>query len=111
MEGYKPFKKRFPGLEYPAAFSFQSDLCAYREGGALHPIVSSWVEIEMPLYEVLSEFEEKRLGESGISKPQVGKIIMRGRCTANCVKVDLEKMTVVSNDGRLIWEYVTGGMK
>lgn len=109
LEAYRPFKEQFPALEYPPAFSLQGPYYSYEEGGALYPILTSWVEIGMPVQEVLSDYEERRLGESGIMKPQVGRVMIRGKCSANCAKIDLEKIVVLSNDGKKIWEYIHPG--
>ncbi len=77
----------------------------YDEFGLLKALWIDRVEIELPVFERLDDKEEAKLGANGIRKSPVGSVVLVGRCSLNCAKVQLVCMQVKKKDGTIVWEW------
>jgi hypothetical protein len=75
----------------------------YREGGVLKSIWPTSVEVEIPIFERLTDAEEARLGNAGIRKKPVGKLVMHGECQYGCAMVTLKDLKVLKTNGEEVW--------
>jgi hypothetical protein len=103
-QALKHFDKQFPGLEMSAVFvvgTNDPDYVYYEKGLSAWP-TSAYVEL--PIFEKLSDAEEARLGNAGIRKKPVGKLVLEGNCSYGCASVKLTYMKVVKLDGKVVWE-------
>ncbi|KAI9366061.1 hypothetical protein DFJ73DRAFT_806936 [Zopfochytrium polystomum] len=77
---------------------------AYAESGLVASVWPTAARTEVPVFERLSAVEEANLGQAGIRKKPVGKLVMIGSCTYGCAQVKLRVLQVYSLKGDLIWE-------
>lgn len=80
----------------------------YREFGGMFPferLFPSNCEVIVPIFEKLSQLEEARLGEAGITKPVIGRLKIIGECSTGCAKVRLQKMILYKLNGEIVWTW------
>ncbi|KXS13499.1 hypothetical protein M427DRAFT_58555 [Gonapodya prolifera JEL478] len=115
-KGHPPDLRTLGTLELPATFTNQLDYY-YKESClmsvrvplppsmdpvCLYPVRCS---IDIPLFPVLSESEEKRVGESGQRKDVVGRCRAEGECELGCARVKLTKVEfrLFTDNEDLVW--------
>ncbi|KAI9105000.1 hypothetical protein DFS34DRAFT_576053 [Phlyctochytrium arcticum] len=105
-QAFLRLEKKFPGLEISAVFDMtRPDQYTFKETGLFASVMPSGCEVEVPLFEKLSQTEEARMGAAGIKKTPVGKVWMRGECSLGCAKVDLLELIVKKNNGEVVWHW------
>ncbi|KAJ3412968.1 hypothetical protein HDV05_008683 [Chytridiales sp. JEL 0842] len=121
-QAHPHFEKQFPGLEMSAVFISRDPKFRplkrdgtqderkeeewEREYVYVEKGLSFWptgAHVEVPIFERLSEVEEARLGNAGIRKGSVGRLVLEGECGYGCASVKLKEMRVEKLDGTVVW--------
>ncbi|KAI9012365.1 hypothetical protein DFJ74DRAFT_683472 [Hyaloraphidium curvatum] len=99
----EPFARDFPNWELPATFTRQMDYF-YEETGPISLLWPQGAWIRVPIFERMSDAEEKALGESGRRKEPVATCYVRATCKAACAEVHIVEVRIVDAvTGEAIW--------
>lgn len=99
------FGAQFPGLEMAPIYVVGHPDFAYGETGFLNLVYPSGNYCEVPLFQKLSDREEADLGQAGVRKKPIGRVVMRGECRYGCAQVLLVEVEVLRGDGEVVWKW------
>jgi hypothetical protein len=96
--------KHYPGLELAAVYD--PEQCTYSEDSLLPAgLFPTHAHATAPVYERLSDGEERMLGFHGLGKEPVGTLTMRGSCSLGCARVHLHTLELRDKQGHVVWSW------